>query len=71
MPLAELLPQTAGSYVALMIIGFVVGAVGHLSRSRWLVLAGIILIFCAALALPLALNAFSDKPEAPGPLQPP
>jgi hypothetical protein len=29
---------------------------------------GIILIFLAALALPLALNVTTEKPDAPGPL---
>ena len=28
---------------------------------------GIILVFLAAAAFPLALNVFSDKPEPPGP----
>jgi CHASE2 domain-containing sensor protein len=68
MPLAEILPQSTGPYVALMIVGFVVGILGHLSRSRWLITVGIAIIFLAALAFPLALNLQSDKPEPPGPL---
>jgi hypothetical protein len=35
------------------------------------VAVGIILIFLAALALPLALNVTTEKPEAPGPLHDP
>lgn len=66
--LAGILPQSTGPYVALMMIGFAVGLVGHLSRSRWLITIGIVIIFCAALAFPLALNLQSDKPETPGPL---
>ena len=68
MTIAHILPQTTGPYVGLMIIGFVVGALGHLSRSRWLVTIGIAIIFLAALALPLILNLQTDKPDAPGPL---
>jgi hypothetical protein len=51
-----------------MIAGFVVGVLGHLSRSRWLIGLGILIIFLAALAFPLILNLQSDKPEPPGPL---
>jgi hypothetical protein len=46
-----------------MIIGFVVGILGHLTRARWLVAAGIILIFLGAFLFPLALNLTTrDKP---------
>jgi hypothetical protein len=71
MPAAGILPQTIGPYVSLMILGFAVGAFGHLSRSRWLVTVGIILVFLAALAFPVALNLFSEHPESPGPLPSP
>jgi hypothetical protein len=68
MPLAGILPQSTGPYAALMVAGFAVGIAGHLIRSRWLVTVGIIIIFLAVLAFPLALNLQSDKPEPPGPL---
>jgi phosphoglycerol transferase MdoB-like AlkP superfamily enzyme len=68
MPLAGILPQSTGPYAALLVFGFAVGIVGHLSRSRWLITVGIIIIFLAALAFPLALNLESNKPEPPGPL---
>jgi hypothetical protein len=68
MLLAGILPQSVGPYVSLMMAGFLIAIVGHLSRSRWLIAVGIILVFLAAAALPLALNAFSDQPEPPGPL---
>ncbi len=68
MPLAGILPQTTDPYVALMVVGFVIGVLGHLSRSKWLVAVGIVLIFLAALAFPLILNFQGDKPEPPGPL---
>jgi hypothetical protein len=71
MPAAGILPESIGPYVALMIAGFVIGIVGHLFRSRWLVALGIILIFLAALALPLALNVTTDTPDAPGPVPEP
>jgi hypothetical protein len=68
MLLAGILPQSVGPYVSLMIAGFVIAVVGHLSRSRWLIGVGILLVFLAAAVLPLALNAFSNHPEPPGPL---
>ena len=68
MLLAGLLPDSVGPYVALMAIGFVVGAFGHLTRSRWLVAFGIGLIFVAVLLFPVALNLFGDQPQEPGPL---
>ncbi|HMC06196.1 MAG TPA: hypothetical protein VKG89_02255 [Solirubrobacterales bacterium] len=68
MAIAGILPQTTGPYVALMIVGFFVGVLGHLSRSRWLVTIGIVIIFLAALALPLILNIQSNRPDPPGPL---
>jgi hypothetical protein len=68
MATAGILPHTIGPYVSLMIAGFAIGIFGHMFRSRWLVAIGIILIFLAALALPLALNVTTEKPDAPGPL---
>jgi len=68
MAAAGILPHTIGPYVSLMIAGFAIGIFGHVFRSRWLVAIGILLIFLAALALPLALNVTTEKPDAPGPL---
>ena len=62
MPVAGILPESVGPYVSLMMVGFLVGVIGHLSRSRWLVAVGILLVFLAAAAFPLALNVLSDKP---------
>ncbi len=67
MPVADLLPHAIGPYVSLMIAGFAIGAFGHLSGLRWLVAVGIVLVFLAALAFPLALNVLTEHPEAPGP----
>jgi hypothetical protein len=71
MPVAGILPESVGPYVSLMMVGFAIGVLGHLSRSRWLVAVGIILVFLAATAFPLALNVFNDKPPPPGPLHEP
>ncbi|HWW68212.1 MAG TPA: hypothetical protein VNY83_09550 [Solirubrobacterales bacterium] len=60
-PLATLLPQSPGPYVALLLIGFGVGILGHLTRARWLVAAGIILIFLGAFLFPLAINLTTDN----------
>jgi sulfite exporter TauE/SafE len=68
LPLASVLPHSAGPYIALILIGFVVGIFGHLSTARWLVAAGVILIFLGALLFPLALNLTEEAPpriEAP------
>ena len=40
LPLASFLPHSAGPYIALVLIGFVVGILGHLSTARWLVAHG-------------------------------
>ena len=61
-PSAELLPHSFGPYAALMVIGFVIGVAGHLTRSRWLVAIGIICIFLGSFLFPLALNLTSEKP---------
>jgi len=68
MATAGILPHSIGPYVSLMITGFAIGIVGHLFRLRWLVGVGILMIFLAALALPVALNVTSEQPDAPGPL---
>jgi hypothetical protein len=66
-PLAALLPQGHGPYVALMLIGFGVGILGQLFRQRWLIAAGILLIFLGALLLPLAAGLpGADKPAGGG-----
>ncbi len=61
-PMAELLPHRFGPYATLMVLGFLLGIVGHLIRSRWLVAIGIICVFLGAFLFPLALNLTTDKP---------
>ena len=63
--LADLLPRSVGPYVSLMLVGFFVGIVGHLARSRWLVATGVALVFLAALFFPLARIATEPNPPPP------
>jgi len=68
LPLADLLPHSAGPYIALILIGFGIGILGHLSSARWLVATGVILIFLGAFLFPLAVNFTQESPpriEAP------
>ena len=60
-PLAALLPHSDGPYIALVMIGFVVGVLGHLVRARWLVAAGIALIFLGALLFPFAVSVTTNQ----------
>jgi len=41
-------------FVALLGLGFLIGTLGHIVKSRTLVTAGILLIFAATIFLPLA-----------------
>jgi hypothetical protein len=61
----DLLPNTITPYLGLMLIGFVVGAAGHMYRSRVVVGIGIALIFMATLLLPLAVIATEEEPASP------
>jgi len=63
LPLAELLPRSAGPYIALILIGFAVGILGHLSSARWLVVAGILLITLGAFLFPVAVNFTQESPR--------
>ena len=63
LPIAALLPHSIGPYIALMLCGFAIGILGHLSSSRALVAAGVILIALGAFLFPLALNVTTDTPQ--------
>ena len=63
-PLA-LLPHTPGPYIALMLIGFVIGILGHLTGARLLVAVGIALIFLGALLFPFLANVTTENKPAP------
>jgi hypothetical protein len=62
LPIAALLPHSIGPYIALMLCGFAIGIFGHLSSSRALVAAGVILIALGAFLFPVALNVTTDTP---------
>jgi hypothetical protein len=60
---AALLSHSPGPYIALMLAGFVIGILGHLTKIRWLVASGVVLIALGAFLLPLAANlSTSDRP---------
>jgi hypothetical protein len=42
--------------ITLLAIGFVIGTIGHIFKSRTLVAAGVILVFAATLFIPIALS---------------
>jgi hypothetical protein len=44
-------------FIALMLLGFVIGVAGHVYKSRPVIATGIGLIFLATLLLPLAIDA--------------
>lgn len=64
-PLVALLPRSPGPYIALMLAGFVIGILGHLTKTRWLVASGVTLIFLGALLFPLAANLTTSNRPAP------
>lgn len=64
-PLAALLPHTPGPYLALVVAGFAIGTLGHLTRARWLVAAGVILIFLGALLFPFFVHVGGYNPQPP------
>lgn len=65
LPLAALLPHSPTPYIALMLIGFGVGILGHLTGTRWLVAAGVALIALGTLLLPLAANLTTQNKPPP------
>ena len=64
LPLADLLPHSISPYLTLMVLGFVVGTVGHLYKSKLWVGIGITMIFLATLLLPLAVIATEEEPPS-------
>jgi hypothetical protein len=64
-PLAALLPQSPGPYIALVLAGFVIGILGHLTKVRWLVAAGLIVIVLGAFLFPVAVNLTSNSSPPP------
>lgn len=64
-PLLALLPHDPGPYAALMVSGFAIGILGHLTRVRLLVAVGVALIFLGALLFPLLAGVSSDSGPPP------
>ena len=62
--LADFLPDTISPYLILMLVGFLVGAGGHLYKSKFVVAIGIVMIFLATLLLPLAVIATEEEPPS-------
>ena len=44
-------------FFVLLGLGFLIGVIGHITRSRTLVAIGVTLIFAATVFIPIALNA--------------
>jgi hypothetical protein len=63
LPAAAILPDDIGFYLSMMVVGFVIGVIGHVWKIRRLVALGIGLIFLATFLLPVAIIATNDKPE--------
>jgi hypothetical protein len=64
LPLASLIPHPVTEpvlgpdpkpFLAVMLAGFVIGALGHLFRSRIMVAIGVVAVFGSTFLLPLAL----------------
>jgi hypothetical protein len=47
-------------FVAMMLLGFLIGVIGHVTRTKALVALGIGLIFLATFLLPLAANVLKS-----------
>ena len=43
-------------FIILLALGFLIGTVGHIIKSRTLVAAGVILVFAATVFIPIALS---------------
>jgi hypothetical protein len=65
LPVAELFPHSPGSYIALMLAGFAIGILGHIFRAKWMIVAGVTLIFLGALLFPLAANLTTENRPPP------
>jgi hypothetical protein len=43
-------------FIMLLVLGFAIGTVGHIVKSRSLVAAGVLLVFAATVFIPIALS---------------
>jgi hypothetical protein len=65
LPPSAALPHSIGPYLTLVLVGFGVGTLGHLTKIRWLVGVGIALIVVGALLLPFAAGIPSGEKSPP------
>jgi hypothetical protein len=65
LPPSAALPHSLGPYLAIVLVGFVVGICGHLTKLRWLVGIGIALIVVGALLLPFVAGIPSGEKSPP------
>jgi hypothetical protein len=59
---ASFLPVTTAPYLVVLILGFVIGAYGHLAKLRWLVVFGILLILAATVTFQIAVRTLPNPP---------
>ena len=64
-PLAGLLPKEIDPYLTLMLVGFVISLFGHMTKVRWLVVIGILMIVLSTLVFPLTRVVTEDTPPPP------
>jgi hypothetical protein len=64
-PLFALFPHSPTPYITLMLAGFAIGILGHLTRARWLIAAGVMLIFLGALLFPFLANVTTEDRPPP------
>jgi hypothetical protein len=43
-------------FIVLLVLGFLIGTIGHIVKSRLLVAAGVTLVFAATVFIPIALS---------------
>jgi hypothetical protein len=46
-------------FIVLLALGFLIGIIGHIIKSRTLVAAGVILVFAATVFIPIALSVWN------------
>ena len=65
MLLADALPNSFGPYVAVMLVGFVIGGLGHLFRSQWMIAIGIATILTSIVLFQIAAGGSGDESLPP------
>ena len=58
MVVAQLVPEGDPNlvvFIVIMLLGFMIGTYGHIIKSRWVIITGIVMIFSATVVLPLLI----------------